>query len=104
MVEWNRERQDAAQQEGWDLFSCDGDREHPPFELSAIAAPCDWDNLDYTEPKFIDENGEVSDIAAWRHVVARAAEGSELHRAALDFLRDQSPEEYEHVSTLTPYV
>lgn len=35
-----------------------------------------------------------SDIAAHRHVVAKAAEGSEYHRACLAFLRDHEPVEY----------
>ncbi|MBK9003570.1 MAG: hypothetical protein IPM41_06820 [Sphingomonadales bacterium] len=40
----------------------------------------------------------TSDDEAWRHVAARAAEGSAYHGAALDFLRDHSPGEYAAVA------
>lgn len=102
MAEWTRQQQALAQQEGWDIFECD-DSEHPPFELQTIGAPTDWENLDYTEPKFVDGDGEVDDVGAWRHVLARASRGSGLHVAALAFLKENSPEEYEHVSNLRPY-
>jgi len=61
-----------AEQEGWGLFDCgpnpDGTRW---MQLQRIDLP------DESDPPF------GTDDAAWRHVVAQARAGSQLHRAAL---------------------
>jgi hypothetical protein len=99
-AEWNPDQQLAAQEEGWDIFEC-SDEEHPSFELQAIGAPSDWPHLSYTEPKFVTADGELSDLAAWRHVMTRAWQRSSLHCAALDFLKEHSSAEYEMIVRAT---
>jgi hypothetical protein len=91
MTEWARDDQLTAQAEGWDVFMCD-DVAHPPFELQRIDFPDDGG-----EAKFPD------DMAAWAHVVKRAAEGSPLHSRALAFLEAASPVEHHHVVNAISY-
>jgi hypothetical protein len=68
-----------AQHEGWDIFDADGS-DDGRWQLQAIAAPTDHPHLDYKEPKF------PGDTEAAAHVLAKAKEGSVLHRRAIQFL------------------
>ncbi|MFC6623921.1 hypothetical protein [Novosphingobium panipatense] len=71
-----------AHAEGWGIFDlCEVGRPDP-YQLQRVDA----------------DECFASDDEAWRHVAARAAEGSAYHRAALDFLRDHSPGEYAAVA------
>lgn len=67
-----------AHGEGWGIFALCEIGRADPFQLQGV----DADEI------------FASDEDAWRHVAARGAEGSEYHRSALDFLRDNSPGEY----------
>src|SRR3546814_10140961 len=64
--------------EDWGIFALCAIGRADPFQLQGV----DADEI------------FASDEDAWRHVAARGAEGSEYHRSALDFLRDNSPGEY----------
>lgn len=80
---WSFDQQENAQAEGWDIFEASGSMQNEdgrsPFQLQKI-----------------DESGILeSDQDAWRLVFKRAEEGSALHVAAVEFLRTQSPGEYE---------
>lgn len=68
--------------EGWDVFEASGsiqnDNGNRPFQLQRL-----------------DEEAILpDDLAAWHLVWRRAAEGSEAHQKALDFLMDHSIAEY----------
>jgi hypothetical protein len=78
MTEWTTADSAAALAEGWDLFYTSGDE---PYELQ---------RYDETFP---------DDPSAWKHVIERAAEGSELHQRALAVLAEHSPLEYKVVTT-----
>lgn len=96
---WPRECSQAALQEGWDIFSTGAPKGHEPhdaYELSRVDFPDAWDDLDFTEPKF------DGDPAAWRHVVERAKEDSELHKRALCFLKQEAPSEFAQVMSGVP--
>src|SRR3546814_11597248 len=67
-----------AHGEDWGIFALCEIGRADPFQLQGV----DADEI------------FASDEDAWRHVAARGAEGSEYHRSALDFLRDNSPGEY----------
>ena len=64
---------DAAQEEGWTLARSD-----PSFEGSR----------DVQLQRLDEATTFRSDMAAWRHVVARARDGSPLHRTALEMISD----------------
>lgn len=100
--EWSAADSLAAQAEGWDIFGTGGSEGHDDFELQTIGAPSDWPDLDYDEPKFVTKNGEVDDVAAWRHVVSLATQGSLLHVRALAFLKSAAPDEYKRITTADP--
>lgn len=68
-----------AHAEGWGIFDLCEEGRTDPYQLQRV-----------------DEDARfASDDEAWRHVAARAAEGSTYHSAALDFLRRSSPGEYD---------
>ena len=81
---WTLEQSKAADEEGWNLFDCSGPAD------AAIQMQAD------------DEAGLFKcDQDVWRHVVGKAGEESELHRAALDFLEQHSRKEH---TTIIDYV
>jgi hypothetical protein len=102
-VTWPRSNQKVALKEGWDIFQTDalkGDaREqrivngqrygYRPFELCKV----DQTEVDETGQRWAWERWR-QDRTAWRFVVRRARAGSKLHRRALAFLRQRSPNEY----------
>jgi hypothetical protein len=82
---WPLYYQRLAQNQGWDIFDSAGS-EDGRWQLCAIAVPTDHPHLRYTEPKFKDATGQVSDTAAAEHVKALANRGSKLAIAAINFL------------------
>lgn len=83
--EWNNEQ---AFNEGWGIFDCDGS-ENGPWQIQRIDSPEDMEPPPpYTEPVFL------LDDHAWDHVRRQAARGSIYHKAALDLIREQNPQEY----------
>lgn len=66
-----------ADAEGWGIFECNGSE-------NGLHQICGVD----------DAGGTGDDDAAWRYVVARAKEGSDYHRGALDFIRINAPAEW----------
>lgn len=71
-----------AHEEGWGIFDL-----------------CEVGRADPYQLQRVDEDERfASDDDAWRHVAARAAEGSAYHSAALAFLRKSSPGEYAALS------
>ncbi|WPE19908.1 hypothetical protein [Shinella zoogloeoides] len=63
--------------EGWAIFECDGS-ENGPFQAM----------------KDDDQDVFATDDEVFVHIVARAAEGSEYHLKALEFLRVHNPIEH----------
>lgn len=88
---WDDASRARAHAEGWDIFDTQGDRQHAPFELCKIDDPMAWEDLGYDTPKF------EADAEVWVHVLAGAAAGQAHCIAALNFLREESPAEYEQV-------
>jgi hypothetical protein len=73
-----------AKREGWALFECDDGT----LQLQRVDVPSDVDPALPSDPLF------VSDEAAMEYVKARAAQGSELHIAALA-LHGQDVDDYD---------
>jgi hypothetical protein len=69
MSGWNAYDDEKAMAEGWCLSECHGSR-NGPWQIQALD----------TRREF------AGDEEAWRHVVARAREGSGLHIRALEFV------------------
>ena len=71
--------------EGWDVFLAEGsmlnENGDRPYQLQRLD----------------EEAILMDDAAAWRLVWKRAAEGSQSHQKALDFLMDHSMPEYEAI-------
>lgn len=73
---------DVAEAEGWDIFAVDSDG-HPPFELQRCDERAAFDG----------------DPEAWVHVWTKAHENpSGPHAAALTFLKERAPDEYQTVA------
>ena len=84
-MEWTREQNSAADRQGWAIFYTQGAYGHPPYEVQRIDDPEDG------PPMF------ASDREAHEFVRRRAEEGDSLALAALEFLKRESPEEYDTV-------
>lgn len=84
---WSASQQNAALADGWGLFniSTHTDPGDSPFQLQKYDEAGRFDN----------------DSDAWDHVIEKAAQGSDLHKAALDFLKENSPAEYRDIIKLT---
>jgi len=83
-LRWTPEDARIASDEGWGIFFVDHEG-HPPYELQA----------DYEAGVFLDGNS-ADDGAAVEFVVSHAESGSEFHRRALLFIRDNAPDEARH--------
>jgi hypothetical protein len=70
-----------AASEGWVIANCYGS-ENGPWQLQKI------DEMD----------AFLTDVYAWRHVVMQSIAGSAYHRSALEFLKNENPQE--HLSIL----
>lgn len=85
---WSREQSDLATIEGWDVFNAEGsslnENGDRPYQLQR------WDEVDLFD----------SDEDAMKHVRRRADEGSELHMAALAYLKAESRPEYDEIMGL----
>lgn len=77
---------DAVWREGWGIFDCDGS-DNGPFQI------CRIDSVDDDDVPQLED-----DSAAWRIVLNRAAEGSAIHRAALQFVKDNNRIEYDAIA------
>ncbi|MFN3623980.1 MAG: hypothetical protein ACK4TP_07950 [Hyphomicrobium sp.] len=74
--------------EGWGIFDCDGS-ENGPWQIQRIDNPEDMEPPPpYAEPVFL------LDDHAWDFVRREAAKGSAYHKAALDFICEHNPQEY----------
>ena len=71
---------EIATSEGWGVFDSAGS-DGGPWQIQRI------DELEMFP----------SDDEAWVHVWTRAAEGSPVHRRALDYVREHNPPEYEAI-------
>jgi len=81
---WSVNDNIAADKQGWAIFSTGGG-DHSPYEIQRIDFP-DEDGLE--EPVF------AGDAEAHEFVRRQAEAGDRLALAALEFLREHSPEEY----------
>lgn len=78
---WSDKDNHFAAGEGWSIFRCDGGSDHGSYQLQKD-----------------DEIGAFEDDGeAWRHVVNQATAGSRVHQRALNFLRRESPVEYQRI-------
>ncbi|WP_157681612.1 hypothetical protein [Mycobacterium sp. JS623] len=84
-ADWSDEDSAAASREGWDLFECSGS-DHGDMQLQRFDCPDEVENAPIPYP--FDSDADV-----WRHVKTRAADGSPLHRKALDLLSVRNPAE-----------
>ena len=89
-ADWSAEDRAAASREGWDLFECSGS-DHGDVQLQRFDCPDEVESAPIPYPF-------DSDVDVWRHVKARAADGSALHRKALDFLSVRNPAELGRVN------
>jgi len=82
---------DQALSEGWGIFYLDPPfHDDEPFQLEAVANP-------EIGPEVFDDDDD-----AWRHVKARAADGSAYHQAALDYIKEFSPREWSNFINTNP--
>jgi hypothetical protein len=99
-VTWPRSYQAQALMEGWDVFHTDRLKSeklttddgkpygYRPYELQALV------EHHYNGNKKFGHHRWKRDQSAWQWVVRRARAGSRVHRQALGFLKDRSPDEY----------
>lgn len=74
---WSNEDSYAADQEGWNIFDCDGSS-NAAWQLQKCDETARW----------------RTDTDAWWYVVLNAMLGKGLHLRALDFLWQTAPDEY----------
>ncbi|MBV2149927.1 hypothetical protein KRZ98_16910 [Sphingobium sp. AS12] len=95
---WPSELSLTADGDGWNIFEVassilnkEGDR---PFQLQKI------DNAGGIGRSPFDASSFETDQDAQLHVLKRAGQGYALHKLALEFLRRESPREYEEIIAL----
>lgn len=90
--EWTPEQQSAALAEGWNLWDCDG-------SANGRTQLCTYDDKEDCPQaaRFAD------DTAAWKYVVARAVEGSDLHLHALKVVAAHNPTEAASIEAATGF-
>lgn len=81
---------EQAWREGWTLSQRS---DAPPYAIETLDDP---ESVGSTAEGFTDDG------AAMVHVALAAAAGSAYHQAALDFLREHSPEAYDWVLSWVP--
>lgn len=97
-MDWTREDDIAAKKDGWLIASC-SDPDHAPYEIEYLAEP----DLVEEEYSCTVLNRFTEDNQAWDHVVSMAEGGSDLHRRALLFIHDNSPQEWADIQRWTAY-
>ncbi len=76
---WTATESNLANQQGWNIF----------------------DGMNGYEIQRLDENPVFEgDASAWRFVVEKANEGSELHKAAIEFIKDRNIKHYNRINDL----
>ncbi|ANA86310.1 hypothetical protein BEN60_gp052 [Gordonia phage Smoothie] len=88
-MNWTNADSVLAHGEGWDIFECSGSSAGD-FQIQKFDDPDEWISSGRPYP-FRD------DTDVWRHVSALAAKGSALHVRALEFLRENNPQEVEAI-------
>ncbi|KVH56764.1 hypothetical protein WS89_22565 [Burkholderia sp. MSMB1072] len=83
ITEFNNAQADG---EGWGIFDCVGS-DNGRWQLQRI----DEDEV------FLDDD------SAWKFVTDKAREGSAYHRSAIEFVRDNNPDEYQAIRTATGF-
>jgi hypothetical protein len=85
---WTSENREAAAAQGWGIFETDGSENGTPYQLQRI------DDPEFGVPVL------DNDDAAWCLVRIRAANGDELAKSALAYLKEHSPAEFGFVMGL----